>query len=526
MATLLQFPRIRFPFMDGFRNLIAGFGVPGRDKLTAQRFVLTLLDPEQLNCAYRGDWVARKICDIPPFDACRAWREWQAEQDQIEQIEKAERDFGIQRKLMWALTKARLYGGAAMIMGIDGQRFEEELDIESVGKGDLKFVHVVTRWQIAAGPLMRDVTSPWFGEPTYYYRTNSPVPDPPASEAPPQTSLGRQPGEDLWIHPSRVVRLIGLDYPDWELGPDQWGDSCLQPVYDAVSNSGLVSSSIAAMIAEAKLDIIKVPGLLEMLSTTEGSAKVFDRFSQGNVAKSVVNATLIDTAEEWERKQLTFSGMDGVMAMYLNIAAGAADIPATRLLGRSPAGENSTGESDMRNYYDRLQADQKVRIQPILSRLDEVLLRHVFGERDDDIYYEWAPLWQMDEEQKAAVQLAKAQAHKIDVDNGLINPDVLREARTNQLIEDGVYPGLEAAVDEFGKEPDDEDEAGTRRARSRDEATDAHQHEEAAAAGLKTSQGYRNQMVEPSDGQSIFAVIDVDVRHLCLWLSYWLRPGL
>jgi phage-related protein (TIGR01555 family) len=172
-----------------------------------------------------------------------------------------------------------------------------------------------------------------------------------------------------------------------------------------------------------------------------------------------VNATLIDTAEEWERKQLTFSGMDGVMSMYLMIAAGAADIPATRLLGRAPAGENATGESDIRNYYDRLQSDQKVRIQPVLSRLDEVLLRHVFGDRDEDIYYEWAPLWQMDEEQKAAVWLAKAQAYKIDVDSGLINPDVLREARTNQLIEDGVYPGMEAAVDEFGKEPDDEDEA-------------------------------------------------------------------
>ena len=85
--------------------------------------MLNLLDPEQLHNAYRGDWIARKVCDIPPFDACRAWREWHAEQDQIEKIEKAEADFGIQRKLMWAMSKARLYGGAAMIMGIEGQQF-------------------------------------------------------------------------------------------------------------------------------------------------------------------------------------------------------------------------------------------------------------------------------------------------------------------------------------------------------------------------------------------------------------------
>ena len=425
----------------------------------AQRFVLNLLDPSQLDAAYRGDWIARKVCDIPPFDACRAWREWQAEQDQIEAIEKAERELGLQQKLMWAMTKARLYGGAALIMGIEGQKFDDELDIDAVGKGDLKFVHAVTKWQLAAGPLMRDVTSPWFGEPTYYYRSNVPVPNPPASQPLEQSSLGYQPGDQLNIHPSRVMRLIGLDYPDWEQGPDQWGDSALQPVFDTISHAGLVSSSIATMISEAKLDIIKVPGLIEMLSTAEGSEKVFDRFSQGNVAKSVVNATLLDTAEEWERQQITFSGMDAIMSMYLMIVSGAADIPATRLLGRSPDGMNATGDSDTRNYYDRLQSDQKVRIQPLLSRLDEVLLRSVFGKRDEAIHYTWRPLWQMDEEQKAAVSLAKAQAHKIDVDNGLINPEVLREIRVNQLIEDAVYPGIEAACEEFDIEPDEEDEA-------------------------------------------------------------------
>ena len=459
MASLLQFPRIRFPFQDSFKNLLAGFGVPGRDKTTAQRFVLNLLDPGQLDAAYRGDWIARKICDIPPFDACRAWREWQADQDQIEKIEKLERDLGLQRKLMWAMSKARLYGGAALVMGIEGQKFEDQLDVEGVGKDDLKFVHAVTKWQLAAGPVMRDITSPWFGEPTYYYRTNAPVPAAPNVEEIEGSSLGRQPGEDIWIHPSRVLRLIGMDYPDWEQGPDQWGDSCLQPVLDAISNVGLVSASIAAMISEAKLDVIKVPGLLEMLSTTEGSNRVFDRFSQGNVAKSVVNATLIDSAEEWDRHQIAFGGMDAVMQMYLSIAAGAADIPATRLLGKAPDGMNATGDSDMRNYYDRLQSDQRMRIQPILSRLDEVLIRSALGDRDEDIHYGWKPLWQMDEEQKAAVALAKAQAHKIDVDNGLINPEVLREARANQLIEDGFYPGIEAAIDEFELEPDEEDEA-------------------------------------------------------------------
>jgi hypothetical protein len=43
------------------------------------------------------------------------------------------------------------------------------------------------------------------------------------------------------------------------------------------------------------------------------------------------------------------------------------------------------------------------------------------------------------------------------VDTGLINPDVLREARANQVIEDGFYPGFEQAAAENDLEPDEDE---------------------------------------------------------------------
>jgi len=458
-ARVLQFPqRAMVQMYDTMRNVLAGFGVLGRDKAMSQRFILTLLNPEELTAAYRGDWLARKIVEIPAFDSCRAWRDWEGlDENQVEDLEGAERAFGLQRKLMEAMAKARLFGGAALIMGIEGQRFEDELDIDGVSKDSLKFVHVCSRWTLTAGQLDRDITSPWFGEPSYYERA-------PAYGVPPmggvEVSKSLMPEVSkgtLYIHPSRVVRLIGLNYPDLETAPDQWGDSSLQPVFDALRDAGLVSSSMASMISEAKLDIIKVPNLTQLLSTDAGSAKVFERFSQANVAKSVVNATLLDKEEEWDRVQLAFSGMDRVQAAFDLRVSGAADVPSTRIFGRSPEGMNATGESDLRNYYDRLSSDQKIRLTPIMSRLDEVLLRHVFGTRPKEANYEWSPLWQLSETEKADVNLKTAQAHKIDVDSGLINPDALRQARINQCVELGFYPGLESAIDEFGEEPDEDD---------------------------------------------------------------------
>jgi uncharacterized protein len=60
-------------------------------------------------------------------------------------------------------------------------------------------------------------------------------------------------------------------------------------------------------------------------------------------------------------------------------------------LPEATAGLNATGESDIRNYYDRIKSDQETRLQPALALLDEAIIRSTFGTRDPDIFYKWAP---------------------------------------------------------------------------------------------------------------------------------------
>jgi uncharacterized protein len=438
---------------DSFSNFLAGFG-GFFDKVTHQNPNLTLLTMEELEKLYRGDWVARKIVDIPAFDATRAWRQWQADKDQIEKLEQCEQEFGLQQKLLLALQRARLYGGSAMVLGVAGTgEFHQELDIDKVKKGSLKFVHVVSRWSLAAGARVKDITSPWFGEPNYYQRSNVPITPAPGNVDPAPVIKELHQGEPdpaFFIHPSRVIRLIGADYPDIDRAMDSWGDSILQVVYEAIRDLSIVNTSVATMISEAKVDVYKIAGLAEHLSTAESSAQLRNRFVNANAAKSVIRGLLLDKDnEEWERPQLNLSNFDKVMQTYEMMACGAADIPATRLFGREPTGMSSTGESDIRNYYDRIASDQKVRLTPLLKPLDEILIRHTFGDRDEAIHYDWNSLWQESDKEKADNEFKIAQAHKVDIDGGLINPDALRQGRENYLIETGVlYPGFDAALDD------------------------------------------------------------------------------
>jgi hypothetical protein len=445
-------------FADTFSNFLAGLGTQ-KDKSMWSMPVNVTIDPATLSALYQSDWMCRKIVDIVAFDSTRAWRSWQADDDQIEKLEKLEKKLNLQVQLQTALKKARLYGGAGLIIGVDdGKDWGDELDPDDVKADALKFVHVVTRLMLPAGPMIRDVASPWYGYPQYYVRSNTIIPDMPGVAPVPQPSEDDPNGAMFYIHPSRVVRLIGADYPDIEMAPDPWGDSVLQAIYDAVKNSGLVNASLAAAISEMKIDIIKVSGLSEIMTTTEGTNRAVSRWSNANVAKSVVNALLIDKDnEEWERKEVNFTSTHRLMESFLNVVAGAADVPATRLLGREPAGLSATGESDTRNYYDRIQADQRMRLSPAMERLDKVLQRSALGTYDENIHYVWNSLWQMDDAQKAQIALQKAQAFKIDNDSGLFNPDVLREARFNQVVEDGLYPGIEAAEEKYDLKPDDLD---------------------------------------------------------------------
>jgi uncharacterized protein len=428
----------RLSAQDTLVNLVSGLGGE-KDKLAGTVFGYSMLAQQQLDAAYRGDWISRKIVDIPAYDAFREWRSWQAEKNDITVIEELEKTLKVQRKAMLAAQRGRLYGGGALILGVDQGTSDQEIDYDRLQKDCLKFVHVVSRHDLQAGPIIWDVMSPYFGEPEYYTRSGDGAASP------------------MKLHASRVVRFTGNESADIRTAQG-WGDSVLQVCADAVIACGVVASSVAQLVAEAKIDVIKIPELSEGLSDPTYEARLKNRFATANMIKSVFSMLVIDKEEEWQRIEQNFSGLDDVLKMYLLIASGAADIPATRMLGQSPAGLSATGESDTRNYYDRVATEQNVVVTPAMERMDKIMVVSALGTYPDGIFFDWNALWQMDPKDAAEIAVKKSQVMKADVDAGLMDPLVLQKARENQLIEDQTYPGLEQIIEEHGTDIDEREE--------------------------------------------------------------------
>lgn len=414
------------PTADSLRSLITGMGDPTVDKSAAVFYGNLILSDVQLHNAYRNTWLAKKIVNIPALDAVRKWRDWQADQAQITLIEAEERRLGLKQKILQCKTLARLWGGAAIYIG-DGGDASKPFEFEDIKKGGIKYLTVMSRREMIAGELEIDPTLEHYGMPVDYTISNA--------------------RDFTTIHPSRLVVQVGDPLPDpWNpignVTATGWGDSVLQSIYTAIANTDSTAANIASLVFEANVDVFKIQDLMEQLSAAPYRQKLLDRFSLANIGKSVSKALITDADEEYDRKQINFAALPDVLQQFLILVSGASDIPLTRLVGQSPSGLNSTGEHDMKNYYDRVTSIQTLEIQPAMYKLDEALIRSALGSRPDEIFYTWSPLEQMSEKERAEIGKLKAETANIINSLGLFAAEEMRTSVGNQLVEDGIYPGL------------------------------------------------------------------------------------
>lgn len=415
------------PMHDSLANMMTGSGTTV-DRRMHNRWLANVLVQQEIEDAYRGSWLMRKIIDLPAEDMTKAWRDWQADCDQIELLEAEEKRLHVRKRIKQGLIMGRL-GGGILIMGF-GDDPGGPLDLETVDKEGLQYLYPVSRWNLKVGDPINEPTDPNFGEPeTFEFRLK---------------------GRDITVHHSRCIIFKGLFSGHVSQAgavgrSDFWGDSVVTVVDEAVKNATTVHNEFASLVSEAKVDVLKIPDLMLNAGNAEYEKKFLRRVDLANVAKSIHRMLIIDAGEEWEQRQLNLTGMAELTAVYMTIVAGAADIPATRLLGKSPDGMNATGESDQDNYNQMIRTKQENELRPLMDKLDEPLIRSTFGDRPKEIHFAWAPLDVPDEQEQAETENKEADTLERMVNTGLFQPEALEKAFSNRMIESGRWPGYEKA---------------------------------------------------------------------------------
>jgi phage-related protein (TIGR01555 family) len=403
--------------MDSFQNLLArtGHGMP--NLMEATRYPLTRLtrDYQLMTSLYRNSWITRRIIDTIPKDMMK--NGWKYESDitpeEIDKLHKLERKTRIMPNLRKGLNWGRLYGGAAGLMLIDGQEdeLEEPLDLDAIMPGDFRGLLICDRWS-GVYPMMElvdDPGDPEFGKPMYYeFRTQN------------NQAVGR-------VHHSRIIRFVGCDLPLWEEQAETyWGSSVMENIFEELKKRDNTSANIAGIVFQANLKVLQMEDMGELLAGTNQTSlkNLYNTIQMQNWLMNNFSMYIMSKEDKFDNIVSKFEGLDDIYQTFMMDISGAAQIPMTKLFGRSPAGMNATGESDLTNYYDVIEGEQEAHLVPALEKLLPVICMSALGYVPDDISVECNPIDTPNEKDSADIVKSKSDSVFGAHDRGIISDQV------------------------------------------------------------------------------------------------------
>ena len=113
--------------------------------------------------------------------------------------------------------------------------------------------------------------------------------------------------------------------------------------------------------------------------------------------------TLLDSEDDFSATGHTaFGGLSDALQQFGQQISGALQIPLVRLFGQSPAGF-STGESDLRAYYDTIRQTQEKDLRYVVTMVYRAIAASEEIELPKGTRIEFKPLWQLTEKEKAEI---------------------------------------------------------------------------------------------------------------------------
>ena len=443
---------------DAFQNQMArlGFGQP--NLANGAEYPITRLSQNYnlFTSLYRSSWIARKIIDVFPSDMLKNWIKITSniEPSQIKKIESTIRKTGTKRKLKEGLKWARLYGGAAGLILIDGQDdLSEPLDYDLIMPGSYKGLLVFDRWNgiYPDIELEDDINDTEFGLPKYYNISLS-------SKNTGLSNMIDSLKDVAKVHHSRIIRFEGRDLPEWERqGETYWGESELEIVLEELKKRDNTSFNIASLIFLANIRVLKMADLGQLLGAGSQQAKenLYSVIEAQNHLMSNMGIYVMDKDDDFSTEQYSFSGLSDIYESFMLDIAGACEMPVTKLFGRNPAGFNATGESDLTQYCDTVEEKQETYLMTIIDKLLPIICMSCLGSVPEDLDWEFNPF--MSVSNKDLADLAQQMASPIfdAFSNGLINKSTALKELKQQADKTGMWSNI---TDELITQAEEEDD--------------------------------------------------------------------
>jgi len=425
---------------DAFSNPAArlGFGTLALSQSTDYPMTRLSDDYQLLTSLYRDNWIVQNIVQLVPIDVVRKWYEVETaiDAEYLKQLTRLERRTQLRDKIIEGMSWGRLYGGAVGLILIKGQDdLSLPLDVNAVMPGAFLGLRILDRWSgvFPDSRLVTDPEDPDFGLPETY------------------TIRDANDTYEVNVHHSRLVRFVGRKLP-WleQVTAQYWGESEIEAIYSEIVRRDNVAHNITELTYHANIEYREVEGLDQLmgLGNKEMQRRFWNIMQAQSIMRSNQGISLINKGDAVHQHQYTFTGLSDVYDRVMMDVAGASRIPVTKLFGRSPAGMNSTGESDMRNYYDYIDGVRETQLRPVLDKLLPIMAMSAWGQIPDDMDLVFPPMQDADEAERAEIAAKKTQAIVTAYMNDLID----KETAAKELKDiEGVFDKITDEAAEEGR---------------------------------------------------------------------------
>lgn len=405
---------------DAWLNDMTGLGTFA-DKATQNRFEQdAFIWPEEAEGLYTEE-VPSRIVDKVVKDATQQKPtliiEDDSNGDQANDIISAFEDLNLFSKLKQAAKWGRLFGfGAVQLLTDDITNPDDlqlPLDIDRVNQVRAAVVYerrdIAYVWSWTSDPL-----DPNYALPEVYVV---------------RPRVGAFYGSEMLVHHSRMLIFEGQETPKYtRLLNMGFSLSVLQRPKKIIEQHEMTWAAVSNILQDAAQAVFKTSNVIGSVAAGNENY-ITARMIYLNRFRSVARALVIDKdKEDFERKDYSFSGYEGLIDKFIQRLCMAAEMPATVLFGVSPAGMNATGESDIKLWEKTVGTWAVDNLQPKWEKLVCIFGKQ-FGLTDENWSIEPKPLREMDRTQEATIRYQTAQTDEIYIRNGVVTAEEVALSR-------------------------------------------------------------------------------------------------
>lgn len=249
------------------------------------------------------------------------------------------------------------------------------------------------------------------------------------------------------VHASRLLTFISRPVPDLLKPSYNFGGLSMSQLAEPYVNNWLrTRDSVSDIVRSFSLSGIKT----DMGSTlTEGDngGDLYRRLDMFGVTRDNRGTMVLDKeTEEFFQFNTPLGSLDKLQAQAQEQMSSVSSIPLVKLLGVTPSGLNASSDGEVRVFYDFIHSTtQENLFRDPLTYCLKVIQLSEFGEIDDDIGFEFEPLWESDGMEAATIRKTDAETDAVLLDTGAISPANILDRLINDPT--NAYHGLTSVAD-------------------------------------------------------------------------------